>query len=304
MRLIFMAMGEAVAEFFEALADPHMPVVRYALIAGLLASVAFGVVGSYVVARRITYIAGAIAHLVLGGIGVAVYIEHHWEWRWLDPMHGAVASAVVAAIVIGFTSLYANQREDTVIGAMWAVGMAAGIIFLNLTPGYLQDPMNYLFGNILLISRTDLWWILALDVLVVGLGLLFYNKLLATCFDEEFARVRGINVRAYYMLLLVMTALTVVLLMKVVGLIMVIAMLILPAAVASQFARRMWQMMVIAVLFCMIFTSSGLAVSYNYDIPTGPTIIVQAGGIYGLMVVGAALFNRWGPRRQRKSIHG
>ena len=192
-------------EFLHAVGDPDMVFLRYALVAGLLGSIAFGIVGTYVVARRISYIAGAISHSVLGGIGAALYLQKKVGLAWSDPIYGAVAAALASALIIGGVSLYARQREDTAIGALWVIGMAAGLLFLAKTPGYV-DLMSYLFGDILLISQGDLWLVAGLDVLVVGLGLVFYNTFLAVCFDEEFARLRGVRVERYYLLLLCMTA--------------------------------------------------------------------------------------------------
>jgi zinc transport system permease protein len=206
-------------------------------------------------------------------------------------MYGAVASALAAAVVLGLVSMYARQREDTVIGALWATGMAVGLLFITKTPGYI-DPMSYLFGNILLITKQDLWMVVGLDVLTVGLGVFFYHKFLAVCFDEEFARLRGVNVQLYYMLLLCLTALTVVLLMTVVGIVMVIALLTLPAAVAGQFSRRLWQMMALSVVFCLLFTVFGLGISYDYDLPSGPTIIVLAAAVYLVVTLAGRLLKR------------
>ena len=253
--------------------------LQYALLAGVLASVACGVVGTYVVTRRISYIAGSISHCVLAGMGAARYGAARYGWEWLTPLYGAIVAALLAALIIGIVSLRAKQREDTVIGALWAIGMAIGLLFIAKTPGYIE-PMSYLFGNILLISEFDLWMVLVLDVLVVGIATLFYHKFLAVCFDEEFARLRGVRTDLYYLLLLCLTALTVVLLVRVVGIVMVIALLTLPAAVARNFAKGLWQMMVLATLFCIAFIGSGLAISYNNDLPSGPTIIVIAGLVY------------------------
>ncbi len=275
-------------EFARALFDPDVPFVMYAFLTGILASVAFGIVGTYVVARRISYIAGAIAHSVLGGIGVALYAEKvHGIW-WATPMLGAVVSAVAAAMVVGLVSLYSSEREDTVIGAIWATGMAVGLLFIARTPGYIE-PMSYLFGNILLITRRDLWIVLGLDAVVVVLGVVFYHKFLAVSFDEEFARLRGIHVHFYHLLLLCLTALTIVLLVRVVGIVMVIALLTLPAAVAGQFSRRLWQMMLLSVVFCLFFTTMGLAVSYTHNLESGPTIIVLAAAVYLVVTVALRL---------------
>ena len=266
-------------DFLNALADPAIPFFRYAFLTGIFASVAFGIIGTYVVARRISYIAGAIAHCVLGGIGGGLYLQKKIGILWFDPLYGAILAALLSAVIIGLVSLHAKQREDTVIGALWAVGMAVGLLFIAKTPGYVE-PMSYLFGNILLIAQSDLWLVLALDALVAGTAILFYHKFLAVCFDEEFARLRGVRTDLFYLLLLCLTALTVVLLVRVVGIVMVIALLTLPAAVASNFARSLGQMMLLSSLCCVAFITSGLAVSYNYDLPSGPTIIVLAGLVY------------------------
>lgn len=280
--------GERMSEFLTALTNPDIGFLRYALFAGLLASVPFGVIGTYVIVRRISYIAGAVAHSVLGGIGASLYLQTVHGWRWCHPLLGALVAALLAALVIGLVSLRARQREDTVIGALWAIGMAAGLLFIARTPGYI-DPMSYLFGNILLISRSDIWLIAVLDLIVLGVAIIFHNKLLAVCFDQEFARVRGLHVDAYYLLLLGLTALTVVLLVSIVGIVMVIALLTLPAAIASLFARRLWEMMALAVLFCMVFASLGLGISYMHDLPGGATIILLAGASYLLVAVGHRL---------------
>lgn len=274
-------------EFLDAVS--RLTLLRYALATGLLASVACGVIGTYVVTRRITYIAGAISHCVLAGMGFARYMQVVHDWKAFTPLWGAVLSAVVAAVIIGLVSLRAKQREDTVIGAIWSVGMAIGVLFIAKTPTFDTDLMSYLFGNILLVTQQDLWLIAALDVVVVGTGLMFYNKFLAVCFDEEFARLRGVPVDFYYLLLLTLTALTVVVLVKVVGIILVIALLTLPAAVAGQFARTMIQMMIWATVICVVITTGGLALSFGPGLPAGATTIVLAGGMY-LLSLGLGRF--------------
>lgn len=275
------------AEFFDALSRHSF--LQYALLTGLLASIACGVVGTYVVTRRITYIGGGIAHSVLGGMGAAYYLSVIYKWNGLQPIYGAIVAALISAVIIGLVSLRARQREDTVIGAIWAVGMAIGIIFISKTPGYNQDLMSYLFGNILMVTPSDLWLIAALDVLVVAVGLTFYNQFLAVCFDEEFARVRGINVEFYYLLLLCLTALTVVILVTVVGIVMVIALLTLPAAVAGHFSKTLWRTMLLSIVFSILFMTCGLALSYGPDLPAGATIIILAGACYLLVAVGDSL---------------
>ena len=277
-------------EFLAAVAE--FPFLRHALIAGALAGVACGVVGTYVVVRRISYIAGAIAHCVLAGLGIARYLQvvHGWPVR---PEHGAVMAAVLAALIIGMVNLYAREREDTVIGAVWAIGMAVGILFIAVTPGYHEDLMSYLFGNILLIGGGDLWSMAILDALVLLLGIGLYPQFEAVCFDEEFARLRGLHVELYVLLLLVLIALTVVLLVSVVGIVLVIALLTLPAAIAGHFTTTLRGMMVLASLLAVSFTTAGLALSYSPDLPAGATTIVVAGAAYLLVLAiksGAAKF--------------
>lgn len=278
-------------EFVHAIFDPDNGFLRLAFCVGVMASIPFGIMGTYIVTRRISYLAGAIAHCVFGGIGAGLYLQNKVGLAWFDPMYGAVVAAIVAAVIIGIISLYAKQREDTVIGALWAVGMAAGLLFVDLTPGYF-DLLSYLFGDILLISHTDLWMVIGLDIVVAGIAIWFYNQLLAVCFDAEFAGLRGLNVGAIYILLLCLTALTIVLLVRVVGIVMVIALLTIPAAIAGQFARRLWQMMVLAVIFCAVFTCTGLAFSYAHGLSSGPTIIIIAGLAYIAVLVGAYIFKK------------
>lgn len=268
--------------FFDALQFDFM---RSALATGLLASLACGVVGTYVVTRRISYIAASISHCVFGGLSAARYCQVVYGWSWFDPLWGAAASALLAAVIIGLVSLRAKEREDTVIGAIWAIGMALGVLLISKTPTYNQDMMSYLFGNILLVSSGDLWLIAGLDVLVVAAGLAFYNKFLAVCFDEEFARLRGVHVEFYYLLLLCVTALTVVVLVKVVGIILVIALLTLPAAIAGQFSRSLLQMMAGATVLCVVLTTGGLALSYEPGLPAGATTIVLAGAVYLITLI-------------------
>ena len=266
-------------ELFTALINPDLGFLRYAFLTGILASVAFGVIGTYIVVRRITSIAGAISHCVLGGIGIGLYCEQALGTTWLGPTSGAIIIAVLAAVILTYVSMYSGQREDTVIGALWGIGMAVGLLFIAKTPGY-SDPMSYLFGNILLLTQADLYLVIVLDILIVSLVMFFYNHFLVLCFDEEYGRLRGIHTGALYLLLLLLTSLTIVLLIRVVGIVMVIALLTLPAAIAGNFVKSIGQMMVVSVILCMIFISSGLSVSYTLDLPSGPVIIVIAGIVY------------------------
>ncbi|MCD4691159.1 metal ABC transporter permease [bacterium] len=258
--------------------------MRNALLAGAMASVACGVVGSLVVVRRITYMAGGIAHCVLGGIGAAVYLAHVHGWTWLQPLHGALVAALLAAAVIGVASLKARERTDTVIGAVWAIGMAAGVLFLAKTPGYGIDLMSYLFGNILVVSIRELWLLAALDAVVIAVAVLFHHQFAALCFDEEFARARGVRVDALFITLLVLTALTTVLLVLVVGIVMMIALLTIPAAIAGRFADRLSRMMIGGAILTAVLTFAGLAMSYSPELPAGATIVAITGAVYLLVI--------------------
>lgn len=269
------------SEFFTALSEETF--LQMAILAGLLASLGCGLVGTFVVVKRITFIAGGIAHSVLAGMGAAVYFE-------FDPLLGALLAAIVSALLIGWIRLKRGAQEDTLIGALWAIGMAVGLIFIYQTPGYSTDLMSYLFGNILLVPMQDLWFMVALDALLLLAVLLFYRQFLAVIFDEEFARLRGVPVNFFYLLLLCLIAVTVVLLIHVVGLILVIALLTLPAAIAGHYVRSLGHMMVIATLLGCVFTSGGLALSYTPDLPVGPVIILLAGLVYVLSALGTGIY--------------
>ena len=268
----------------------RFPFLRHALLAGILASIACGIMGSYVVTRRISYIAGSISHSTLGGIGAALFLRKTHHIEWLHPIYGAAISAIAAAVIIGLVSMRAKEREDTVISAVWAIGMATGILFIFKTPGYNEDLMSYLFGNILLVTSADLWLIAGLDLLVIAIGLYFYNQFFAVCFDREFARLRGLNVEVYYLMLLCLVALTVVLLVTVVGVVMVIALLVLPAAMAGRFTRKLWQMMAGATVISIMITTVGLMLSYGTDLPVGGTTIFLTGTLYILITAVTRLF--------------
>ncbi len=273
-------MSDFFADFIDAVRT--VPLIRYALLAGLVSSLMFGVVGSLVVVRQIGYVASAIAHSILGGIGASVYYSRVYDLPWLTPMIGAIAAALLSVAVIGWVTLKFKEREDTIIGAIWAAGMAAGLLFLHYAPGKAVNLESFIFGNILLTSRSDVIATFVLGIIVMGLVALFYHKLVAVSFDEEFAALRGVSSRAYYFLLLTLTALSVVLMVRVAGLILSQALLILPAATASRFSRSLWAIMVVAVGITALANTAGLALSYQYDIPTGPFIVFLAVFFYAL----------------------
>jgi len=189
-------------------------------------------------------------------------------------MFGALAIAIVAALALGLVKLHAREQEDVLISAFWAAGMAVGILFISQTPGYQVDLMIYLFGNVLLVSKLQLLMMLILNIVLVVTIVLFYKQFTAIAFDEEFARLRGLPVTTLYLTLLCLTAVSIVLMIQVVGLILVIALLTLPAAISQQYMQTMKSMMGLAVLLGTIFCLLGLGVSYSLDIPSGATIIL------------------------------
>ena len=247
-----------------------MPFMHNALMAGLLTSLACGMVGCLVVINRIVFISGGIAHTAYGGIGLAFYLG-------LSPILGAVGFALAAALLMAWISLEDKSRADTVIGVLWAVGMALGILFLDLTPGYRQDLMSYLFGSILTVPDGDLYLTAGLDLLVLGVVVWFYPQLLAMSYDEEYAATRGMPVKLLYYLLIVLISLVVVMLIRVVGLILVIALLTIPPYIAESFCRSLKAMMAWASLLCAFFSISGLLLSYHLDLTSGAAIILVAG---------------------------
>ncbi len=271
-------------DVFYAIFDPDNLFLKYAFIMGFFASISFGIIGTFVTTKRIGYIAGAISHCVFGGIGLALFLQVNIGLAWFDPMLGAVLAAVIAAVIVGIVSLHAKEREDTIIGTLWAVGMASGILLIDMTPGYF-NLASYLFGDILLISSKDLLYVACLDAVVLCLSILFFNRFFGVCFDSEFTLLRGINTSFFYLLLLILTALTIVLLVRIVGIVLVIALLTIPPAIASFYAKRLWQMMLYSCFLCLFFTWTGLGVSYSFSLSSGPTIIVLSGSAYLILLI-------------------
>lgn len=268
--------------FLEALAEN--PLLLSALLAGLMASVASGVIGTYVVAKRIVFISGSISHAVLGGIGIALWLQRTQDIEWLLPLHGALVAAILSALIMGWIRLRYHQREDSVIAAVWSIGMAIGILFISQTPGYNVELTNFLVGNILWVAPNDLIQLAILDIVTLVSIYCLHKKLVAVCFDEVQARLQGLNVPALYLFLLVLTAVSIVLLIQVVGIILVMTMLTIPAAIAAVWTGRLSTMMAIAVLLSAAFCFFGTAIAYHFDWPPGATIALAAGVAYVLVL--------------------
>lgn len=228
---------------------------------------------------------GSIAHSVLGGMGVCLWLRRTYHLDFLTPLQGALAAGLLSAMLMGWIHLKYREREDTIIAAIWATGMSIGVVFIALTPGYNVELTNFLFGNILWVSRSDLTLLLSLDVLIAAAVALFYRRFLAICFDEQQAFLQKVPVHTLYLLLLCLVAIAVVLLIQVVGAILVITMLAIPAAIAGTFTRALWRMMLIAILLGALFTFLGMYASYELNWPPGATISLIAALFYSFSLI-------------------
>ncbi|MBU2490902.1 MAG: metal ABC transporter permease [Proteobacteria bacterium] len=250
----------------EALGHEFM---RHALYAGLLASVTCGVIGALVVVNRLAFLSGGIAHAAYGGVGMAVFFG-------FSPLLGTLGFSLAAAMVMAAVTLRSRRRADTVVGVLWAAGMAVGVVFSDLAPGYNVDLMSYLFGSILTVSVQDLWFMGAMCAAVVAVTAYWYRDLLALSYDPDFARLRGVPVTFLHYLLLGMIALAVVMLVRVVGLILIVALLTIPPYMAEQWSGSLARVMVLAGLLCAAFVVIGLALSYALNLTSGASIILVA----------------------------
>lgn len=244
--------------------------MRNAMTAGLLTSVICGVIGTLVVVNRLVFLSGGIAHAAYGGIGIAFF----FGWPY---MASTLGFSLAAAMAMAAVTLKAKHRSDTIIGVLWALGMAVGVILLDLTPGYNVDLMSYLFGSILTVPTVDLWMMLAVAVANISVAAYFYNDYLAMSYDEEFARIRGVPVKMLYFLLIGLLAVSIVMIIQVVGLILVIALLTIPPFIAEKYVKSMMQMMVLSSVLSVIFTVVGLYLAFRFDLTSGATIILVAG---------------------------
>jgi len=261
--------------------------MRNALVAGILVSVVCGVIGTLVVVNRIVFLAGGIAHAAYGGIGLAFFMG----WPYVA---GTTGFSVLAAGAMAAVTLKAKHRADAMVGVIWAVGMAAGVILLDLTPGYHVDLMSYLFGSILAVPFSDLWQMGAIGAGVILIVTWYYNDFLAMSYDDEFARLRNVPVTFLYCLLLGMIAVTVVIIIRVVGLILVIALLTIPPFIAEKFTSSLRTMMVASSVLSCLFTLTGLWFSYLLNLTSGATIILVA-------AAGFILADLWGRLRTMRS---
>jgi len=244
--------------------------MQHALIAALLVSVICGIMGTLAVANRMVFLTGGIAHAAYGGIGLAYLLR-------LPYLIGTLGFSLIAALIMAVVSIRAKHRVDAIIGAIWAIGMALGIIFIDLTPGYATDLMSYLFGSMLAVPLSDLWVMALVAVVITTVVWFFYTDFLTMSYDEEFARIRGIAVNKLYILMICMLAVAVVLTIRIVGLILVIALMTIPPFIAEKYTRSMLRMMLLAALLSMIFSIVGLTAAYYLNLTAGACIILTAG---------------------------
>ena len=250
--------------------------IRNALLTIILASIACGIIGVYIVVKRIVFITGGIAHASFGGIGLGYFLG-------VNPVWGIIPFSIISALVMGLVSKRTKLPEDTAIGIIWAFGMSMGVIFIGLSPGYAPDLFSYLFGSILTVTTTDLIIMLILDLVIIIVVSLFYKEFLALLFDDEFATVIGLPAMKLYLLLLCLIALTIVVLVRVVGIILVIALLTIPAAISRQIRANLKKMMFISILLSVVFGLIGLFLSYQFNLASGATIVMVS-------VIGFLLF--------------
>jgi len=256
--------------------------LRHALYAGILISIACGIIGTLVIVNRLSYIAGGVAHAAYGGLGLAVFLG-------LPPAAGTLPFSVVSAVAMGYVAGRNRESTDAAIGTLWALGMAAGIILIELTPGYHADLMSYLFGSIMAVSGTDLLLMGILDAVIISIVALFFKELVAFSYDEEYALISGIPVVLLRYLLLILIACSVVMLIQAVGLILVIALFTIPASIAQLISKNIRSMMVCAVVSGFIITITGIFISYFLNLTAGATIILTACALYGLCYAGTRL---------------
>jgi len=239
---------------------------QHAVLAALLMSVTCGIIGTYIVSRRMVFISGGITHASFGGVGIGYYLG-------FPPLAGAAVIAVLAALTTENLTRRKVLRNDSVIAILWSLGMAIGIIFVYLTPGYAPNLMSYLFGSILAVTSTELWLMLTLALLVGSVFLLFYRPILYVAFDEQFARIRGIPVMFINYLLIILVALTIVLSIRIAGIILVLSILTVPQNITNLFTNRFSHIMIGSVILGFLASILGLVISYYLDIPSGASII-------------------------------
>ena len=250
--------------------------MQNAILVGIMASVICGVIGPFIVARRMVFISGGLSHTAFGGLGIAY-------WLGIHPLFGAAAFVLTSAVLIARLEERKLSQNDLFIGILWAVGVAIGIVFIHMTPGYAPDLMTFLFGNILTVPRTDVLITLLLVLIVTVAVLAFYRGFVAIALDEEYAQARRLPVASLKMGLMLLTAVSIVTLIQVVGILLVIALLTIPVAVASEISGNFHRIMFLSVLCGIVTCLAGLLISYFIAFPSGASIILIGGVLLGLV---------------------
>ncbi len=256
------------------------PLLASALLAAVAAAIAGGLMGSYIVAKRIVFLSGSISHAVLGGMGFFLWLQRTFSLQFASPFLGALIAAIISALILGSIRINYKEREDTLIASLWSTGMAMGVIFISLTPGYNVELTNFLFGNILWATSQDVLTLLGFDVFLLTITLIYHKKFLAICFDEEQALIQGLSVQKIYALLLCLVAVSIVLLIQVVGAVLVITLLAIPPAIGALFSHRLSRIMFLAVIIGICISFSGLILAYEVNWPPGATIALIAAFLY------------------------
>lgn len=244
-----------------------------AFFASILASISCGIIGTYIVSRRIVFVGGGITHASFGGIGIGYFIG-------INPIIGALFFSVLSALGIEYFTKKADLRNDSVIAMLWSLGMAIGIIFLYLSPGYTPNLTTFLFGSIMTIDVIDMFILLGLSAFLIMFFAVFYRLILFVSFDEQFAQTRKAPVTFINYLMISLVALTVVLNIKIAGIILIMALLTIPQNAVNLFTRQFNKMIYYSILIGFIGSFSGLIISYFMNIPSGATIIFSLFVIY------------------------
>ena len=256
---------------------------RNALWGSLLASIACGIIGSYVVARRMVFISGGITHASFGGLGIGFYFG-------FNPVVSAMVFSVLSAFGIQWLSKNQNVREDSAIAVFWSLGMAVGIILIFLSPGYAPNLSEYLFGNILTISKTDIMLLGILSIILILFFTFFYRPILNTSFDKEFAQTRGVNVAFFEYILIMLVAVTIVLSIRLVGIVLLISLLTVPQMTANIFTHKFSKIIIWSILISLVGCIGGLLMSYYLNVPSGAFIIFVLISIFLIAKIGANIF--------------
>ena len=247
--------------------------IQNALIVSVLLSFAVGVIGTLIVVRKMVFLSGGVAHSAYGGIGLAIFCG-------FSPLFGAGLFGVISAFLMWWVCASEKRRSDMMIGVIWAVGMAFGVVLIDLSGGVGGDLMSYLFGSIVAVERSDIWLFALFDAACFAWIAAFYHKLLAISFDEKFAQTKGVNVQTHNLALLLFASLAVVMAIRVVGLMLVMSLLTIPVWLAERAAKTLWQTMIIAALLTLVFLWLGLALAYAFNLTSGAAVIIVAASAF------------------------